>query len=84
VWLSQGIAARGPDKDLVQRKFEEYRRTKYHKVGDEIQPDWDLRGALQIVGWARGIVDLLQERTDLPQFVPTSSFQRSAVIPSIK
>jgi Zn-dependent M28 family amino/carboxypeptidase len=79
VWLSQGIVAKGPDKGLVQRKFEEYRRTRYHKVTDEIQPDWDLRGALQIIDWARGIIDLLQEREALPQFVPTSSFRRPPV-----
>jgi Zn-dependent M28 family amino/carboxypeptidase len=79
VWLSQGVVARGPDKDLVQRKFEDYRKTKYHKVSDEIQPDWDLRGAIQIIDWARGIVALLQEREGLPQFVPTSSFKRAPV-----
>jgi Zn-dependent M28 family amino/carboxypeptidase len=76
VWLSQGITAKGPDKDLVQRKFEDYRKTKYHKVTDEIQPDWDLRGALQIIDWARGIIAILQERESLPQFAPTSSFKR--------
>ncbi len=77
VWLSQGIVAKGPDKGLVQRKFEDYRKTKYHKVTDEIQPDWDLRGALQIIDWARGIIGILQEREALPQFVPTSSFKRA-------
>ena len=81
VWLSQGIVAKGPDKDLVQRKFEDYRKTKYHKVTDEMQPDWDLRGALQIIDWARGIVALLQERDALPQFLPTSSFKRQAASP---
>jgi len=77
VWLSQGIVSRGPDKGLVQRKFDEYRATKYHKVTDEIQPDWDLRGALQIIDWARVIVELLQEREALPQFAPTSPFRRA-------
>jgi Zn-dependent M28 family amino/carboxypeptidase len=79
VWLSQGITAKGPDKDLVERKFQDYRKTKYHKVTDEIQPDWDLRGALQIIDWARGIIAILQEREALPQFVPTSSFKRESV-----
>jgi len=78
VWLSQGIVAKGPDKDLVQRKFEDYRKRKYHKVADEIQPDWDLRGALQIVEWAREIIALLGEREALPQFAPTSSFKRKS------
>jgi Zn-dependent M28 family amino/carboxypeptidase len=78
-WLSQGIVSRGADKGLVQRKFEDYRATKYHKVTDEIQADWDLRGTLQLTDWALGIVALLQERADLPQFVPTSSFKRAPV-----
>ena len=78
VWLSQGVVSKGPDKGLVQRKFDDYRATKYHKVADEVQPDWDLRGALQIIDWAREIVALLQEREGLPQFAPTSSFKRSA------
>ncbi len=76
VWLSQGIVSKGPDPGFIQRKLADYRATKYHKVTDEIQPDWDLRGALQIVGWAQGIVALLQERPDLPQFAPTSAFKR--------
>ncbi len=79
VWLSQGVVAKGPDKGLVQRKFDAYRKDKYHKVTDEMEPDWDLRATLQIVDWAKGIVALLQERGDLPQFVPTSSFKRAPV-----
>jgi Zn-dependent M28 family amino/carboxypeptidase len=81
VWLSQGIVAKGPDKGLIQRKFEDYQKTRYHKVTDEVQPDWDLRGALQIIDWARGIITILQQRESLPQFVPTSSFKRQAASP---
>ncbi len=77
VWLSQGIVSKGPDKGLVQRKFDEYRATKYHKVSDEVQPDWDLRGALEIVDWACAIVRILQDREALPQFAPTSAFKRA-------
>ena len=77
VWLSQGIVSRGPDKGLVQRKFEDYRKTKYHKVTDEIQPDWDLRGTLQIIRWAQAIISILGEREALPQFLPASSFKRA-------
>jgi len=84
VWLSQGVVSRGPDKGLIQRKFDDYRATKYHKVTDEMQPDWDLRGALQIIAWAREIIALLQERETLPQFAPTSAFKRTAVLPSVK
>ncbi len=77
VWLHQGIVSKGPDKGLVQRMFEDYQRTKYHQVGDEIQPDWDLRGTLQIIDWAREIIAVLGEREAFPQFRPTSSFRRA-------
>jgi len=79
VWLSQGVVAKGPDKGLVERKFEDYRATKYHKVTDEIQPDWDLRGTLQIIDWACAVAGLLQDREALPQFAPTSAFKRQPV-----
>ncbi|HPW17900.1 MAG TPA: M28 family peptidase [Candidatus Aminicenantes bacterium] len=78
VWLSQGVTAKGPDKGLVLRRFEDYRANTYHKVSDEMRPDWDLRGALQIAAWAREIVGLLQEREGLPAFAPASSFKRRA------
>jgi hypothetical protein len=81
VWISQGIVSKGPDKGLVQRKFEEYRMKTYHQVTDEIQPDWDLRGTLQIIDWAREIVAVLEAREALPQFLPTSSFKRNAAGP---
>jgi Zn-dependent M28 family amino/carboxypeptidase len=76
VWLHQGIVSKGPDKGFVQRKFEDYQKTKYHKVTDEIQPDWDLRGTLQIIRWAEEIISILGDRPALPQFLPTSSFKR--------
>lgn len=77
VWLHQGIVSKGPDKGFVQRMFEDYQRTKYHQVADELQPDWDLRGTLQIIGWAREIIAVLGDRETLPQFHPTSSFRRA-------
>ena len=76
VWLHQGIVSKGPDKGHIQRMFEDYQRTKYHQVTDEIQPDWDLRGTLQIIDWAREIIAVLGEREGLPEFLPTSSFRR--------
>jgi Zn-dependent M28 family amino/carboxypeptidase len=76
VWLSQGVVSKGPDKGLVERKFQDYRATKYHKVTDEIQPDWDLRGTLEIIDWACAIVSILQDREALPQFAPSSAFKR--------
>ena len=76
VWLHQGETAKGPDKGLVQRKFMDYQQTKYHKVSDEIGPDWDYAGTLQIIAWAREIIRLLAESPAPPRWKPASAFQR--------
>ncbi len=76
VWLHEGITSRGKDPDWNKTKTAEYRKNRYHKVADEIQPDWDLRGTVQIGRWAQEIIALLAEAKTPPQFKPTSSFHR--------
>ncbi len=84
VWLCQGIESLGEDKDRVQRKFIEYRKSKYHKVTDEMEPDWDYAGTLQILDWTREIVRLLEAEKALPDWKPESSFRRPAAGPPAK
>ncbi|MCX8159456.1 MAG: M28 family peptidase [Candidatus Saccharicenans sp.] len=76
VWLHEGVVARGPDPDRVLKKAEEYQKLHYHQVTDEFQEDWDMRGALQLLRWAREIIDLLGRQEKLPQFRADSAFQR--------
>jgi Zn-dependent M28 family amino/carboxypeptidase len=78
VWLHEGLVSRGTDKGLIVRKSEEYQKKYYHQVTDEVQPDWDLSGAVQLTRWAREIVELLAETKSLPAFKPGSQFQRPA------
>ena len=56
-------------KKLDQKKY-------YHQVTDEVQPDWDLSGAVQIIRWAREIEELLGKNSSLPAFKADSPFQR--------
>ena len=76
VWLHEGIVSRGADKELIKRKTEDYKKNRYHKVTDQFEPDWDLRGTVQICRWAQEIIRLLGQQKSLPQFRPTSSFKR--------
>jgi Zn-dependent M28 family amino/carboxypeptidase len=76
VWLHEGLVARGNDKNLIVRKSEEYQKKYYHQVTDEVQPDWDLSGAVQIIRWAREIEELLGKNSSLPAFKADSPFQR--------
>lgn len=78
VWLHEGVVSKGPDKNRVLRKSEEYLKFKYHQVTDEMEDDWDMSGAIQLIRWAREIVNLLGQQEKLPQFKPDSAFQRPA------
>ena len=78
VWLHQGIVAKGENKGRVQAKFEEYEKSRYHKVTDEIEEDWDYRGALQIIRWAQEIVHRLESVAETPGFKPSSPFKRKS------
>ena len=37
----------GKSADFGQRKHDEYTAKDYHKVSDEVKPDWDLAGAVE-------------------------------------
>jgi len=76
VWLHEGVTSKGQDKDYVLKKDEEYRRYKYHQVTDEVEENWDFKGAVQLAEWTQEIISLLSEAKDLPQFNSLSSFRR--------
>jgi len=76
VWLHEGLTSKGKDKDYILEKRKEYQKFKYHRVSDEIEEDWDLRGTVQITQWAQEIISLLSKTEDLPRFKESSSFRR--------
>ena len=76
VWLHHGIIARDPDGDRVRKAFEAYLADDYHKVTDEMRPDWDLRGTLEMVRWAQAIIRRLEIGAAAPEFKPGSPFRR--------
>jgi Zn-dependent M28 family amino/carboxypeptidase len=46
LYTSSGIDYVGKDANYGKQKREEYTQKDYHKVSDEIKPDWDLTGAI--------------------------------------
>ena len=46
LYTSSGIEYVGKDANYGKQKREEYTQKDYHKVSDEIKPDWDLAGAV--------------------------------------
>ena len=77
MWLHEGNRSQGDDKGLIIRKRLEYKKKHYHRVSDQMQPDWDLRGTVQVARWAAEIIRLLDHARKLPRFKKTSSFRRT-------
>jgi Zn-dependent M28 family amino/carboxypeptidase len=46
LYTDSGINYEGKDAAFSQQKRDEYTSKDYHKVSDEIKPDWDLTGAV--------------------------------------
>lgn len=46
LYTDSGIDYVGKDANYSQQKRDEYTNKDYHKVSDEIKPDWDLAGAV--------------------------------------
>jgi Zn-dependent M28 family amino/carboxypeptidase len=47
LYTDSGISFVGKDEAYSKQKREEYTAKDYHKVSDEIKPDWDLSGAVE-------------------------------------
>ncbi len=62
VWLHEGIVSRTKGPGYIPEKQAEYKKSGYHQVDDEIKPDWDYSGTIQITDWAREIIALLDAR----------------------
>ena len=46
LYTDSGINYQGKDSAFSKQKRDEYTTRDYHKVSDEIKPDWDLTGAV--------------------------------------
>jgi Zn-dependent M28 family amino/carboxypeptidase len=75
LYLKSGVDYVGKASGFGKQKTDEYTERDYHKVTDEIKPDWDLAGGaedLQLlleVGWR------VAEGTSWPEWKPGSEFK---------
>ena len=56
-------------------KREEYTANDYHKVSDEVKPDWDLSGAVEDLTFMYELGSALAESEEWPEWSPTSEFR---------
>jgi Zn-dependent M28 family amino/carboxypeptidase len=76
----------GKPADFGQKKVDEYTANDYHKVTDQVKPDWDLSGAAED---ARILAELgyrVAQSDRFPEWKPTSEFRakREAMLKATK
>jgi hypothetical protein len=65
----------GKDKAYSQKKRDEYTNNDYHKVSDEIKPDWDLSGAIEDVQMLTWIGYRVAQDPKLPEWKAGTEFK---------
>ncbi|HEY5911838.1 MAG TPA: M20/M25/M40 family metallo-hydrolase [Verrucomicrobiae bacterium] len=81
LYFKSGTNYLGKPPDFGVRKAEEFVTRSYHKPGDNVQPDWDLSGAVEDlrllfqVGWN------VAQSSVRPMWKPGSEFKANAPIP---
>jgi Zn-dependent M28 family amino/carboxypeptidase len=76
----------GKSADFGQRKQEEYTAKDYHKLSDEVKPDWDLSGAVLDLRLLAELGYRVAQGDRFPEWKPDSEFRarREAMLKSNK
>jgi Zn-dependent M28 family amino/carboxypeptidase len=76
----------GKSADFGQRKHDEFTAKDYHKVTDEVKPDWDLSGAAQDMRVLAELGYRVAQGERYPEWKPDSEFRatREAMLKSKK
>jgi Zn-dependent M28 family amino/carboxypeptidase len=75
LYTDEGIDFIGKPKDFGKQKREEYIDRDYHKVSDEIKPDWDLSGAVEDLQLLLQVGDNVARNGDWPSWKEGSEFK---------
>jgi Zn-dependent M28 family amino/carboxypeptidase len=76
----------GKSADFGQRKQEEYTAQDYHKVSDQVKPDWDLAGAVEDLKLLVELGYRVAQGERYPEWKPESEFRakREAMLKGAK
>ena len=83
-FAKQGVPAIDPDSgtefigkpaDYSQKKRDEYTNNDYHKVSDEVKPDWDLSGAVEDTRLLFQVGFRVAETGKFPEWKPGTEFK---------
>lgn len=75
LYVHAGTQFIGKTPDFGKKKHDEYTQNDYHKVTDEIKPDWDLSGAVEEAALLFQLGYRVAENPDWPEWKPGSEFK---------
>jgi Zn-dependent M28 family amino/carboxypeptidase len=75
LYTDSGVKYIGKDDAFSQQKRDEYTNKDYHKVSDEIKPDWDLAGAVDDAQLLTMIGYRVAQGDKYPEWKATSEFK---------
>jgi Zn-dependent M28 family amino/carboxypeptidase len=70
-----GMRYLGKPDDYGQRKHDEYTQTDYHKVSDQVKPDWDLSGAVEDLQLLVELGYRVAQGERFPEWLPGTEFR---------
>ena len=73
--ILMGVVYVGKPADFGQRKHDEYTAKDYHKVSDEVKPDWDLSGAVEDARLLAELGYRVAQGDKYPEWKPGSEFR---------
>ena len=75
LFLQPGPHWEGMSEEAARQLLQNWLRTRYHRVGDEIQPDWDFRAFQRIAQVAFLMGQRINESDALPVWNPGDEFE---------
>ena len=75
IYLKGGIEYLGKPSGYGHKKSEDYTALDYHKVSDEVKPDWDLSGAVEDIRLLFQVGHAVAQGDRFPEWKPGSEFK---------
>ncbi|CAN5786162.1 M28 family metallopeptidase [soil metagenome] len=75
LYAKSGIDVIGQPAGYGQQRLDQYTANDYHKVTDEVKPDWDLTGAVQDLRLLYGVGRQVADGEQWPEWKPGTEFK---------
>ena len=75
LYVKAGVDFVGHPADYGARKIDEFTERDYHKVSDEVKPDWDLSGAVEDLRLLLEVTDRVANDAKWPEWQPGTEFK---------